>query len=111
MSVGDIVGEPLLVHGIARSKQREEMVAKLFDRVGLRSAQMRNSPHEFSGSPRQRLGISRALALSPTLILGEAPVSALDLSIQAHVTNLIMDLKPGPRPHFLVTAPQLVACT
>src|SRR3546814_2845399 len=69
MSVGDIVGEPLLVHGIARSKQREEMVAKLFDRVGLRSAQMRNFPHEFSGGQRQRIGIARALALNPTLII------------------------------------------
>src|SRR3546814_14666220 len=63
MSVGDIVGEPLLVHGIARSKQREEMVAKIFDRVGLRSAQMGNFPHEFSGGQRQRIGIARALAL------------------------------------------------
>ena len=93
MSVGDIVGEPLLVHGVAGAKERQAMVARLFDRVGLRSNQIGNYPHEFSGGQRQRIGIARALALNPKLIIGDEPVSALDVSIQAQVINLLMDLQ------------------
>jgi len=107
MRARQIVEEPLIIHRIGRRAERRARVAELFDLVGLNPAHLERYPHEFSGGQRQRIGLARALALNPSFLILDEPVSALDVSVQAQVVNLLMDLQQRLKLTYLFIAHDL----
>ncbi|HYH99133.1 dipeptide ABC transporter ATP-binding protein [Hyalangium sp.] len=107
MTVRDIIGEPFAIHGLARGREREEKVRALLDLMGLSRDAMGRYPHEFSGGQRQRIGIARSIAMRPDLVIADEPISALDVSIQAQIVNLLVDLQRELKLTYLFIAHDL----
>jgi oligopeptide/dipeptide ABC transporter ATP-binding protein len=107
MTVNRILSDPIDIHGVYSGKEKEERIAFLLEKVGLAPEHGRRYPHEFSGGQRQRIGIARALALNPKIIVGDEPVSALDVSIQAQIINLLIDLQKDFDLSYIIIAHDL----